>query len=166
VAWQGGLLSVFLMGCYDQESKRWKTVCKVGNGHDDATIARLQGELKPLMTKISADYSKVPEWLDIPRSLVPDWIINDPKTYLSLSLSSIDRSEIDACVIVVSGPVWEIVGSEFSKADRHTADGISIRFPRVVRIRYAKLTCFFYYEDIHFELYKSISFLLLCVFFF
>lgn len=62
--------------------------------------------------------------------------------------------------------MWEIVGSEFSKADRHTADGISIRFPRVVRIRYAKLTCFFYYEDIHFELYKSISFLLLCVFFF
>lgn len=84
------------MGCYDQESKRWKTVCKVGNGHDDATIARLQGELKPLMTKISADYSKVPEWLDIPRSLVPDWIINDPKTYLSLSPLSIVLKSIPA----------------------------------------------------------------------
>lgn len=33
------------------------------------------------------------------------------------------------------GPVWEIAGSEFSKSSNHTADGISIRFPRVVRIR-------------------------------
>ncbi len=32
-------------------------------------------------------------------------------------------------------PVWEVVGSEFSKSDRHSADGISIRFPRVTKIR-------------------------------
>ena len=34
-----------------------------------------------------------------------------------------------------ASPVWEISGAEFSKADIHTADGISIRFPRVVRVR-------------------------------
>lgn len=32
-------------------------------------------------------------------------------------------------------PVWEISGSEFSQADMHTANGISIRFPRVTKIR-------------------------------
>jgi len=31
--------------------------------------------------------------------------------------------------------VWEITGAEFTKSDIHTADGISIRFPRVTKIR-------------------------------
>lgn len=29
---QGGLLSVYLMGCYDEDTKQWKTCCKCGNG--------------------------------------------------------------------------------------------------------------------------------------
>lgn len=32
-------------------------------------------------------------------------------------------------------PVWEISGAEFSHAEIHTANGISIRFPRVTKIR-------------------------------
>lgn len=32
-------------------------------------------------------------------------------------------------------PVWEITGAEFTNQGVHTADGISIRFPRVTRIR-------------------------------
>src|SRR5258705_13959430 len=32
-------------------------------------------------------------------------------------------------------PVWEITGAEFTKHEVHTADGISVRFPRVTRIR-------------------------------
>lgn len=31
--------------------------------------------------------------------------------------------------------MWEITGAEFSKSEAHTADGISIRFPRCTRIR-------------------------------
>merc|ERR1712079_621091 len=31
--------------------------------------------------------------------------------------------------------VWEITGAEFSKAEIHTADGVSIGFPRVTKIR-------------------------------
>lgn len=34
-----------------------------------------------------------------------------------------------------AAPVWEITGAEFSKSEMHTADGISIRFPRMTRIR-------------------------------
>merc|ERR1712004_621072 len=32
-------------------------------------------------------------------------------------------------------PVWEVTGAEFSKAEIHTAGGISIRFPRMTRMR-------------------------------
>ena len=31
--------------------------------------------------------------------------------------------------------MWEITGAEFTKSNIHTAGGISIRFPRVTRIR-------------------------------
>ena len=43
-------MSVFLMGVYDKSCQKWRTVCKCGNGHDDATLIRLQKELK--MVKI------------------------------------------------------------------------------------------------------------------
>jgi len=44
-------MSVFLMGVYDAASDKFCTVAKCGNGHDDATILRLQDELD--MVKIS-----------------------------------------------------------------------------------------------------------------
>lgn len=31
--------------------------------------------------------------------------------------------------------MWEITGAEFTKHEVHTAAGISVRFPRVTRIR-------------------------------
>jgi DNA ligase-3 len=108
---KGGLMSVFLMGVYDEANDVFRTVCKCGNGHDDSTIMKLQKELD--MVKISKDYSKVPSWLVMNRSLTPDLIVADPK----------------------KAPVWEITGAEFSQSSTHTAGGISIRFPRVTRIR-------------------------------
>eukprot|EP01064_Diplonema_japonicum_P004005 TRINITY_DN12650_c0_g1_i3.p1 TRINITY_DN12650_c0_g1~~TRINITY_DN12650_c0_g1_i3.p1 ORF type:complete len:717 (+),score=173.41 TRINITY_DN12650_c0_g1_i3:207-2357(+) len=107
----GGLLSVFLMGCYDPETQLWKTICKVGNGHDDATIKRLNKELRPTMQP--GDKASTPAWLDIHSHNVPDFIVSDPK----------------------EAPVWEVIGAEFTKSPTHTADGISLRFPRVVKIR-------------------------------
>ncbi len=68
---------MFLMGCYDPQTKKYKTVCKVGNGFDDETIDALQDELK--MVKIAQDKNKVPDWLDIHSSLVPDFVCKDPK---------------------------------------------------------------------------------------
>lgn len=77
-------MSVFLMGVYDRSSDTFRTVCKCGNGHDDPTIQRLQNELD--MIKISKDYSKVPSWLSINKSLVPDFIATDPKVSQCLSI--------------------------------------------------------------------------------
>ena len=82
-------------------------------GHDDATLDRLQDELGGNMTKIKQDFNSVPHWMNCYRQMVPDFVVKDPK----------------------KSPVWEITGAEFSKADIHTADGISIRFPRVTKIR-------------------------------
>ncbi|CAH1404442.1 unnamed protein product [Nezara viridula] len=110
---KGGMMSVFLMGCYDERSKCWCTVTKVHTGHDDATLERLQTELGENMIKISKDMSKVPSWLRCTKTMVPDFVAKDPKLQ----------------------PVWEITGAELTKNVVHTADGISVRFPRVTRIR-------------------------------
>lgn len=99
------------MGCFNKTSNMWCTVTKVHGGHDDQTLARLQKVLK--MKKISKNSSLVPDWLDVKSQLIPDFVAEDPET----------------------SQVWEITGAEFSKSDAHTADGISIRFPRVTRIR-------------------------------
>uniref|UniRef100_A0AAQ5ZJV3 DNA ligase n=1 Tax=Amphiprion ocellaris TaxID=80972 RepID=A0AAQ5ZJV3_AMPOC len=107
----GGIMSSFLMGCYDPDSKKWCTVTKCSGGYDDAMLARLQKELDVI--KISKEPSKIPGWLKIIKNYYPDFIIRDPE----------------------QAPVWEITGAEFSKSEMHTADGISIRFPRMTRIR-------------------------------
>ncbi|XP_039279547.1 DNA ligase 3 [Nilaparvata lugens] len=108
---KGGMMSVFLMGCYDPRMKRWVTVTKVHGGHDDKTLESLQTELD--MVKISKDQTKVPDWLNCTKTMVPDFVARDPKAQ----------------------PVWEIQGAEFTQHEVHTAAGISIRFPRVTRIR-------------------------------
>uniref|UniRef100_A0A674N174 DNA ligase n=1 Tax=Takifugu rubripes TaxID=31033 RepID=A0A674N174_TAKRU len=107
----GGIMSSFLMGCYDPDSKKWCTVTKCSGGYDDAMLARLQKELD--VVKISKEPSKIPNWLKIVKNYYPDFIIRNPE----------------------EAPVWEITGAEFSKSEMHTADGISIRFPRMTRIR-------------------------------
>lgn len=109
----GGLVTTFLMCVYDAEEEKFLTVCKCGSGHDDATIARFQEELLSGMVKIDKDYSRVPSWLLVNRSIVPDYVAKDPK----------------------KAPIWEVTGAQFSESDRHTASGLSIRFPRVTRIR-------------------------------
>lgn len=108
---KGGMKSVFLMGTYDEKRSRWLTVTKVGNGFDDSTLAKLQKQIDMVEIKKNAD--KVPDWLVVNKSLVPDFVVKDPK----------------------KSPVWEITGAEFSKSESHTADGISIRFPRVTKVR-------------------------------
>ncbi|NXD11624.1 DNLI3 ligase, partial [Nothocercus nigrocapillus] len=74
---KGGMMSIFLMGCYDPKSEKWCTVTKCAGGHDDATLARLQTELD--MVKISKDPSKIPSWLKINKIYYPDFIVPDPK---------------------------------------------------------------------------------------
>jgi len=107
---KGGKMSVFLMGVYDEDIKKFKTVVRVGNGFTDAEIDDLQTSLP--MTKISGDPTLVPDWLLIFNPMVPDFVVKNPR----------------------KAPVWEISGAEFTATTRHTSQ-IGIRFPRVKRVR-------------------------------
>ncbi|XP_043951575.1 DNA ligase 3 [Drosophila biarmipes] len=108
---KGGVLSIFLMGCYDTYGRLWKTVTKVHSGLDDATNAEVHDSLIKLTER--ADANATPDWLLCNKSLVPDVLAKDP----------------------LKMPVWEITGAEFTKSEAHTASGISIRFPRITRLR-------------------------------
>lgn len=99
------------MCTFDTEIKIWKTVTKAHSGLDDDTIDKLQRELKPLMEK--SDGKNIPKWLKCNTSMIPDYIAKNPDIM----------------------PVWEITGAEFSKSDCHTADGISVRFPRISKLQ-------------------------------
>lgn len=113
---KSGKLSVFLMGVYDEQDKLYKTCCKCGNGFTEQEIESLQGPYRQMMTQIHQDPYKVPTWLVVENPLVPDFVIKDPK----------------------KTDVFEITGSEFTKSTHHTANGISVRFPRVTRRRQDK----------------------------
>lgn len=104
-------MSVFLLGVHDPSTDRWCTVTKCHSGLDDKTIDELQTQVD--MIKISKDVGKIPDWLNIKKQVIPDFVIRDPK----------------------KAPVWEIAGAEFTQAEIHTADGISIRFPRIAKFR-------------------------------
>ena len=110
---KGGLLSVYLMGCKDEQG-RYRTVTKCGNGLDDQQVDTYHKLLLTNMKKISQDRSKVPSWISITESrLVPDYVLEDATDSI----------------------VFEVSGAEFSDSKSHSADGISIRFPRITKIR-------------------------------
>eukprot|EP00744_Colponema_vietnamica_P006531 GILI01009476.1.p1 GENE.GILI01009476.1~~GILI01009476.1.p1 ORF type:complete len:1293 (+),score=228.10 GILI01009476.1:302-3880(+) len=114
---KGGVLSTFLMGVWDKTAtgfKQFKTVVKVGNGHDDTTLAKLNtyfknsGRMSPGGPGVAP-----PQWIDVNTAHFPDVYIN-PST---------------------KADVWEISAAEFSSTKTHTANGVSMRFPRVTKIR-------------------------------
>lgn len=108
---KGGVLSIFLMGCYDHRDRLWKTVTKVHTGLDDSTRLEMHDHLMKLMER--SDAKRLPTWFLCNNSLIPDFIAKDPKLM----------------------PVWEITGAEYTKSGEHTASGISIRFPRITHLR-------------------------------
>ena len=114
---KGGVLSTFLMGVWDKKAigpKRFKTVVKVGNGHDDATLAKLNAYFNSSGRVIVGGPGVLPPpWIDISTSHYPDVYINP----------------------IPTADVWEISAAEFSRTKTHTAGGVSMRFPRVTKIR-------------------------------
>lgn len=70
---KGGMKSIFLMGAFNEKTKKWYTVTKVANGLDDAKLDDLQKEIE--MVEIKKEMSKVPEWLVVDKTLVPDFVV-------------------------------------------------------------------------------------------
>ncbi|PFH54460.1 hypothetical protein AMATHDRAFT_72261 [Amanita thiersii Skay4041] len=100
----------FLLACYDSDSEEYQTICKIGTGFSEEMLQTHYEALKPLeMTKVRGDVKVGGAKPDI-------WF--EPKV------------------------VWEVLTADLSLSPIYTAAqgliderGISLRFPRFLRIR-------------------------------
>lgn len=118
-AWWGngrkaGWLSPFLMACFDPETERWEGLCKVMTGFTDAFYK----EITAFYTSDNRSSAVAKPYYAVDESMRPDvWL--EPLA------------------------VWEIQGADMSLSPVHLAArgalggerGISLRFPRFVRLR-------------------------------
>lgn len=75
-------------------------------------MERMHKRLTPIVSDWSVN-KKLPPWVKIDRSLIPNVLAKDP----------------------FEMPVVEVMAAEFTDSDVHTANSISMRFPRIVKIR-------------------------------
>ncbi len=71
-------MSTFLMGCLDKRTGEWRTVTNAHAGLDNATLERLEDEMKAIMVKNGKEEGRS---FKLVKSLAmePDYIVNDPK---------------------------------------------------------------------------------------
>ena len=118
-AWHGkgkrtGVYGAFLLACYDDDTERYQTICKVGTGFSESLLVELSETLAP---KAVSDPPKYYDWAK--KKLEPDvWF--EPAF------------------------VWEVKAADLSISPVHlaaagqvdgTEKGIALRFPRLIRQR-------------------------------
>ena len=108
----------FLLACYNSTTQNFETVCNIGTGFSEALLEELHQKLSPL-------------------------VIDRPKPFYSHSTVLKDQPDVwfEARV------VWEVKNADFTLSPRYRAaadhldhnkaqgKGISLRFPRFLRVR-------------------------------
>lgn len=100
---------IFLMGCFDSENDNFCTVVKV---RADPGIQLDEDSL----LKISGDIDKLPDWLRCESCMVPEYVVNDPKTQ----------------------SVWTVSGIELICDSEHSANKISLLYPKLTEVQAEK----------------------------
>lgn len=100
----------FLLACWDADSESYQSVCKIGTGFSEANLEAFTTQLKPHELKVKKPYYDM-------GGATPD-VFFEPKV------------------------VWEVLTADLSLSPVYTAAkgavesrGISLRFPRFIRIR-------------------------------
>ncbi|KAK8598335.1 hypothetical protein V6N13_094308 [Hibiscus sabdariffa] len=105
-----GIYGAFLLACYDETNEEFQSICKIGTGFSEAQLEECSASLR----------SKV---------------IPEPKSYY--------RCEIKPDVWFETSEVWEVKVADLTVSPVYCAaigivdpaKGISLRFPRLVRVR-------------------------------
>jgi len=118
-AWHGkgkrtGVFGAYLLAIYDPDSESYQTISKIGTGFSEERLAELSETLAP-------------------------HIIPEPRRYFSWT----DNPSLKPDVWFDAAVVWEVKAADLSISPVHKAasglvdpsKGISIRFPRLVRVR-------------------------------
>jgi len=108
----------FLLACYNQSSDTYETVCNIGTGFSDEVLASLYADLSPI-------------------------IIDRPKPFYSHSSSNQHQPD----VWFEPKFVWEVKTADLTLSPRYKAaikeglddkgaeKGVSLRFPRFIKVR-------------------------------
>lgn len=100
----------FLLGCYNEETEEFETVCKIGTGFSEANLEEFHKQLSAT-------------------------VIPAPKSYVSYDPSAKPDVWFEPTV------VWEVLTADLSLSPIYKAGintlgkGVSLRFPRFIRVR-------------------------------
>ncbi|ANB15112.1 DNA ligase (ATP) CDC9 [Sugiyamaella lignohabitans] len=102
----------FLLGCYNADSEDYETVCKIGTGFSEANLEEFHKQLSTT-------------------------VVSEPKSYISYDPTPSSLPD----VWFEPTTVWEVLTADLSLSPIYKAGiqqlgrGISLRFPRFIRVR-------------------------------